>query len=158
MKKLLPLLVVIILVINGIGAVAVFNDKQMENKPQSTQEWKLKIKVKPRLFGYTVIISNDGTETLKGNLTITIGTHWTLGMVLLGREFIWPEDKPYDMNMEPGKSLTIKLEPILGFGLITIVMDAVLLTDEGDYINSVEANGFMFLIMAFFNCEPLIIP
>lgn len=155
MKKLLPLLVVIILVMSGIGAVAVSNDKKMENKPQSTQEWELEIKTKAKLAGYKLTLSNQGTENVKGNLTITVGTH---GKTLMGKEFIWPPDEPYDINMGPGESETVQLGPLLGIGSITVVVDAIILTDEGEHYGSVQADGFLFLILAFFSMDPLILP
>ncbi len=155
MKKLLPLLVVVILVMGGIGAVAVSNDKKMENKPQITQEWELEIKTKAKLAGYKLTLSSQGTENVKGNLTVTVATH---GKTLMGKEFIWPPDEFYDINMAPGESETIQLGPLLGIGSIKVVTDAVILTDEGEYLKSVEAEGFLLLILPFISMDPLILP
>jgi hypothetical protein len=155
MKKMLPLLVVIILVISGIGVVAIPIDKQIENEPENTQAMNLEIKLKTKIAGYKITMSNTGTETVKGNLTITVATH---GKTLAGKEFLWPPDKPYAINMDPGKSETTSLGPLLGIGSINVVLDAVLITDTGDYIGSVEADGFLFLIFAFLSMDPLILP
>ncbi len=155
MKKMLPLLVIIILVMSGIGAVAITNDKNMENKPQSMQEWELEIKTKAKLAGYKLTLSSQGTENVRGNLTVTVGTH---GKTLMGKEFIFPPDEPYDINMAPGESETVQLGPLLGIGSIKVVVDAIILTDEGEFLKSVEAEGFLLLILPFFSMDPLILP
>ena len=46
MKKLLPLFVVSILVLGGIGAVAIPCDKPIENQPLSSRQSLLEIKEK----------------------------------------------------------------------------------------------------------------
>ena len=155
MKKMLPLLVVIILVMSGIGAIAVSIDKKMGNDPQNIQEWELEIKTKAKLSGYKLTLSSQGTENVKGNLTVTVGTH---GKTLMGKEFIWPPDEAYDINMAPGESETVQLGPLLGIGSIKVVVDAIILTDEGEFLKSVETEGFLFLIFAFFSMDPLILP
>ena len=155
MKKMLPLLVVIILVMSGIGVLAFPIDKQIEKKPQSMQDWELEIKTKAKLSGYKLTLSSQGTENVKGNLTVTVATH---GKTLMGKEFIWPPDEPYDINMAPGESEIVQFGPLLGIGSIKVVVDAIILTDEGEYLKSVEAEGFLFLIFAFFSMDPLILP
>jgi len=60
--------------------------------------------------------------------------------------------------MAPGESETIQLGPLLGIGSIKVVTDAVILTDEGEYLKSVEAEGFLLLILPFISMDPLILP
>ena len=46
MKKILQILIVSILLLNGIGAVAISNERKIENKPLFSKDWTLEIKVK----------------------------------------------------------------------------------------------------------------
>ena len=143
MKKILPLLLVSIFVLSGLGAVAVPEEKQIENKPLSTQDWELEIKVNGGFLGYTVIVTNEGNETVNGNITINITTDaW---FMYLGESFEIFTSSNYEFP--PGFDTNFHIKPVIGFGLAKINVEVGFIDSQNNTYNATaEAKGFILLI------------
>lgn len=157
MKKILPILVVSIFVLSGIGAVATPNEKQIENKPLNTKELELEIKVKGGILGYQLTIENVGNETVNGSLTMNITTDaW---FILRGRNLEFPLC-PYHLDLSPSEKDSFNPGPVIGFGPATITIEGELAFEESP--NSYEfetiGSGFVFLIFTVCDATPINIP
>ncbi len=149
MKKLIPLLVVGILVLSGLGAVAV-PEKESLNK----QEWAFKIEAEGGFLGYEVTVTNVGNETINGSLNISITTDaW---FMLLGEQVV--PTHPFEWDLVPDASETRYLRPVIGFGPATINISGVF-THEigGEYPFVEETGGIIWLIYVTCGHKPIII-
>ncbi len=150
MKNILPLLVVSILVLSGLGAVAIPNEEQIENKPLITEDWALEIKVKGGLLGYQVTVENVGNETVNGNLTINITTDaW---IMLLGRNLEFPLC-PSHLDLSPGEKEPYNPGPVIGFGPATITIDGEFTFEEPADSYPFETNGSGFIFLIYTTCD-----
>jgi hypothetical protein len=142
MRKLLPLLVVSILVLGGIGAVAITCDKPIEKQPQSTRSSLLEIKVKGGLLGYKVTVTNVGNVSINGTLNMTILT--PAPIMITGAQLSLPG---WNFGLDVSNSASTKLKPAIGFGRANITVSGeVVLVNIGTYQFSAYARGFVFLI------------
>jgi hypothetical protein len=140
MKKLLPLLVISILVLGGFGAVAIPNEKQIQDKQLRIDHESLEIKVKGILFGYKVTVTNVGNESVSGNFSMNITTDALI--MLRGEEL--EQTVPF-IGLGPNDSKEFWMGPVIGFGRALISALAIL--DNLIPIKySKEANGFVLLI------------
>jgi hypothetical protein len=146
MRKMIPILVVIILVLSGLGIVAVPNEEQIENKPLIKQDWLLEIEFKGGFykpgFGYIVTIENIGNESVTGDISIYITTDaWIMlwGSDHFGFHINQVEYKPEDPQVYP-------FQPVRGFGPAIINLSGVFTTEiGGEYPFEAEVKGFVFL-------------
>ncbi|UCF12234.1 MAG: hypothetical protein JSW06_09355 [Thermoplasmatales archaeon] len=142
MKKILPLLVVSILVLSGLGAVAVPEEKQIENKPLSTQDWGMEIEVLGDWFGYVAFIGPTINESVTGDYIINISTNASI--MIIGRELGYAL-----MNLtldEPEYPIRPDLRPLIGFGFATInILINVSITDPvvGEFLLEKQVKGFV---------------
>lgn len=154
MKKLLPLLVVNILVLSGIGAVALPNMKQIDNEPLNTRDWDLEIEIKCGLFGYEVNVTNKGDKTFKGSLKLNITT--TAWIVIVGDYYEWAIP---NFNLDPLDSIEHKMKPVIGFGPSRITISGIY-----NCINctlqpfKLTEPGFVFLFYISCATSPIVIP
>jgi len=147
MKKILPLLVVSILILSGLGAVAIPSYKIIENKTSNMQDFELEIVIEGGLFGYLINVINKGTEPVSGNLSIEIST--TAMITLIGRNL----SKEYELGkIDPGSAKAeLKLRYFLGFGDATMSISGVFRTDQEEYpFGSTNERGYIFLIYVVF--------
>jgi len=142
MKRILPLLVGSILVLSGLGAVAIPNEKQILNKSQTTQDWGIEIVVDGWGFGYRVMIGTTVNESVTGDYIMNITTDARI--ILVGREL------GYDlMNLtldEPEFPIGPRLKPLIGFGFATINISVnVSITDPvvGGFLFKKQVKGFV---------------
>jgi len=139
MKRILPLLVVSILVLSGLGAVAVPDEIESLN---IQEDWALEIVVEGWWLGYKVTIGTVVNESVTGDYIINITTNASI--MIAGRE------RGYDLiNLtldEPEFPIIPHLKPVIGFGLATINI-SVVFTHENDeeYPFEAEVKGFVFL-------------
>ncbi len=149
MRKV-TILVVSILVLSGLGAVAIPNEEQIENKPLITEDWALEIKVNGGLFGYQVTAENVGNETVNGSLTMNITTDaW---IMLRGRNLRFPLC-PFHLDLFPGEKESFNPGPVIGFGSAKINIKGEFAFDESadPYLFETNRSGFVFLI--FTTCD-----
>ena len=122
MKKLLPLLVVGIFVLSGLGAVAVQDKKQIVNKPLTTLDHEIEVLIEGGLFGkqiatklltpgYNVKVVNTGEETVNGSLNLTITTD---AWFMLKGGFLELENESFSLLRGTDKELV--MGPVFGFG------------------------------------------
>lgn len=148
MKKLLPLLVVSILVLGGLGTVAIPIEKPTEAQPLNIQYPSIEIKVKGGLLGYKVTVRNTGNENFSGKLSMTITTD--AAFMIIGD--VLSHDS-FELDLEAGEYLKFKWGPVIGFGSARINIKLRLTLESGDeYTDSVNANGlilgpFVFLFL-----------
>jgi len=147
MKKILTLLVISILVLGGIGAVAIPSNKQMVNNNINMQEFELEISIQGGLFGYIINVNNLGTEPVIGNLSIDISTGAMV--MLIGGNL----SKEFAVSIDPGSAEgEFKVLPLIGFGDATMSMSGVFRTQNGDYsFGSTNERGYIFLIYVVFS-------
>ena len=147
MNKILPILVLSIFVLDGLGAVAIPNNKKIENKPLNMQDFELEISIQGGFFGYIINVINKGTEPVSGNLTIEITTNAMV--MLLGQTL----SKELTIAIDPGSAEgEFKLTPILGFGDATISISGVFRTEHGEYpFEILNDRGYIFLIYIVFS-------
>ena len=153
MKKLIPILIVGVLLISGLGAVAIASENRMQNKPMSEEDWELVIDIKGGFFGYSVRVTNEGNETVSGNLTIDITTDATI--MLLGNELT--ETPDVIEALEPGEYISFTMRPVIGFGPALINIEGVFETPDV-YPFETEANGFVLLFFVQCSVTPIVIP
>ncbi len=139
MKKILLLLVLNILVLNGFGAVAISNEKNTDISEMRLQP-QYEIKLASGLFGYTLTITNTGTENFSANLEIKIETN--ANFMIIGKE--WYADIPL-RETSPGESGDIKIRLVMGFG--PSIVNITLKLNDGMPVSK-EAKGFLFLFFA----------
>jgi len=152
MKNILTLLVVSILLLSGLGVVAIPNEEQIENKPLITEDWALEIKVKGGLLGYQVTVENVGNGTVKGNLTMNITTDaW---IMLRGRNLEFPLC-PLHLDLSPGEKETYNPGPVIGFGSSTITINGKFTFEETENPYLFETNGSGFVFLIFNNCDAI---
>jgi len=138
MKKLLPILIISILILSGIGISAAPVDREV--KPRNIQDWNLEIVVKGGLGGYTATVTNTGTEIIAGNLTIQVHTEpW---IIIIGKDL----ETINDIELNPEDTLKYSLKSVFGFGKGHINVDAVFITETDTYIKSEVTDGFVFFI------------
>jgi len=151
MKKLLPILVVSILVLGGLGAVAIPNRGQIENKPLNTGDWALEITVKGGLLGYTVNVSNVGNESVTGNLSMAITTDtW---ITIIGNKLYCVLENPPIVD-----NYSFKMSPLIAFGPAKINI-SVNFTEiaTGNPIEGWDlTKGFVLLFYVL--CDEIVIP
>ena len=135
MKKILPLLVVGILVLSGLGAVAV-PDKHTTPEPLLQPE--LKIGIRGGFFGYYVTVTNIGNETISGtlNMSITTDTWFML--------FDNKTSTSDDLTLMEDEDIVIQLGLVVGFGPATISVSGIFM--PGGWGFSGETTGFVLLI------------
>ena len=154
MKKLLSVLVVSILVLGGLGAIAIPIEKSTEAKPMNTEEYRLLITVKGRLFGYLVNFSNTGNKSITGNISLYIATNaWIMfpgGLLSM---------LPEHFDIASGESVEFKMSPIIGFGPSTINITGNLKAEcciPQDF--NALTNGFVFLFYISGSTEIEVLP
>ena len=154
MNKIFLFFIVSILLLNGLGVVAIYNEEQIENKPLFTEDWALEIKLKSGVLGYQLTIENVGKETINGSLTMNITTDaW---IMLLGRNVKFPLC-PSHLDLSPGEKEPYNPGPVIGFGLATITIAGEFAFEKqaGSYPFETNGSGFIFLI--YNNCDTTII-
>ena len=135
MKKILPLLVACIFVLSGFGVVAVSEEEESLNK----QDGELDIEIKGG-FGVKVILTNMGTmPTENTNTTIMISG----AFIFMGGLTLCISDDPWQ-NTDPGESVTIKSNFVLGFGFASIHVKVNYTIDMDEYNVTKDARGFVF--------------
>ncbi len=151
MRKLLPVLVVSILILGGLGTVAIPIEKPTEAQLLSTQDPSIEIKVKGGLLGYKVNVTAIDPPPPNGTFTINITTKaWFMP---LGAELAI---QPCRFHFGPDlpKSVEFWMRPIIGFGPANITLDARYTYDGGGYVGSTAyAKGFVLLI--YVSLEPV---
>lgn len=135
MKRILPLLIVGILVLGGLGAVAVPDE---DTTSEILLQPKLEIMIKGGLLGYTVNVKNVGNETIKGTLNMTITTNATI--MILGDELSYDS---FGYDMDAGEYVKFKWGPVIGFGPATINVEGIF--SPGGWGFEAEANGIILL-------------
>lgn len=152
MKKLLPILIISILIISGIGISAAPVKKDLEIKPQNTEDWNLELTVKGGLFGYTATVTNTGTASISGNLTIQV--HSEPKLVLLGKDL----ETINDVNLSPEDTLKYNLRTVFGIGSGFMNFDVVFITDTDTYIESERTDLFVLFIYCKCNTTTINLP
>jgi hypothetical protein len=152
MRKLLPLLVVNILVLGGLGTVAISIEEQIEDNPLNTQNPLIEIKVKGGFLGYKVTVTNVGNASVNGHLNMTITTH--APFMPIGGQLSLPG---WTFNLGVSNSASTRVWPAIGFGSanITVSGEAVLV-NVGTYQYSAWTTGFVYLI--YISCTMPTIP
>jgi hypothetical protein len=150
MKNILPLLVVSILVLCGLGAVAIANSEQIVKKTLNTEDWALEIKVKGGILGYQLTVENVGNKTVIGNLTMNITTDAFI--MLLGRNLRFPLCS-YQMNLLPGEKESFNPGPIIGLGPATISVSGEFKLEDTTFTYPFETKGSGFVLLFFNNYE-----
>lgn len=148
MKKILPFFVVSILVLNGLGVIAIPSDKQVEVKPLNIKDWPIEIKVTGGLLGYKVTLINVGNRPVSGNFSMTITTDARI--MLLGEEL---ELNAVDFECDIDELKEFWMRPVLGFGDSHLEQDVVMNLTGNPYWERYkgETNGFVLLFFVF--CE-----
>ena len=156
MKKIIPFLIIGILILSGIGAVALPSEKQIENKPLIGQDFELEILVEGGTFGYKVTFTNMGPEPINVSITMNIVTDaW---FMFLGGDMIstCPEDGY--LGLDPGGYETFDMKPLFGFGPATISISGTVFVDPTEFDFEVETTGFVFLIIVSCEVTPINLP
>ena len=164
MRKMIPLLVVSILVLSGIGAVALPSEEQIENKPLIKQDWLLEIEFKGGLdykgrFGYTVTIENIRNESVYGDISIYISTDaW---IMFLGTDHFGFHIK--NVTYIPEDPQVYPFQPVRGFGQAIINLSGVfthydIYGEHMKYPFEAEIKGFVFLFFVLCGKTILKIP
>lgn len=163
MKKIVPILLVIILVLSGLGVIAIPSEKQIENKPLIKQDWLLEIEFKGGFykpgFGYIVTIENIGNESVTGAISIFITTDaWIMlwGSDHFGFHIDQVEYIPEDPQVYP-------FQPVRGFGPAIINLSGIFTYKDmygvyWEYPFEAEVKGFVFLFYVFCDKTILKIP
>ena len=155
MKKLIPLLVVGIFILSGLGAVAVQNEKQIEKNPLNTEDWSLEIKVKCVFKGYIVTVTNVGNESVTGNYSFNITTDaW---IMIRGDKMSFKGDGIKYNSSEP---VEFWMKPLIGFGPATIKIEFSWepFGSGKKYYTSSEAKGIVLLFYVLCRLQPQSIP
>ena len=117
MKRILPLLVISILVLSGLGAVAV---PEEDTTPETLLQPELEIMIRGGLLGYTIKVKNVGNEAIKGTLNMTITTNATI--MILGDELPY---NGFELDINTSTHYIFKWGPVIGFGPATINVEGV---------------------------------
>lgn len=151
MKKLIPLMVVSIIIFSGSGTVAIHNDKQIENKPLSSEDWKLEVTIEGGLFKYPITIKSFNTTVPDGTLIITMHL----------RRFIFRSStqfKVHKLNSFNG-SIDDNFSPVFFFGPIIIHIRVDFFIENGeDYHKKEDVIGLAFPSILLFDLKPINIP
>ena len=136
MKKLIPLLVVSIFVLSGLGAVAV-----PEKEPLNKQDWALETEIKGVFKGYIVTLTNVGNELVTGNFSFNITTDaW---IMFRGDKLSFID---YYFNRNPGEPAEFIMKPVIGFGPATINLEVEFIDEQNNTYNaSAEVKGLVLL-------------
>jgi hypothetical protein len=152
MRKLFPLLMVSILVLGGLGAVAISIEEQIKEEPLNTQSPLIEIKVKGGFLGYKVTVTNVGNASVKGHLNMTITTN--APFMPIGSQLSLPG---WTFNLAVSNSANTPVRPAIGFGSANITVSGeVYLVNVGTFQYSALTTGFVFLI--YISCTMPIIP
>jgi len=158
MKKILPLLAISILVLSGLGAMAL-KDGIYTTPKQLSKIYENEIIVEGGLSGYTVTLSNARDHLLIGNISINVSTNsW---FMIAGKEL---RMGPEQFNITPGESLVFKLRPVIGFGPAKIQisgrvdMDCCPPTHIYTYNFDSVADGFVLLFFVTCKTIPINLP
>ncbi len=150
MRKLLPLLMVSILVLSALGALAIPNEKIIEDEPLKAEDWSLELKIKGILFGYKVTITNVGNKSASGNLSMNTTTDALI--MLMGNELSL---EGVEWELATNESKEFWMGPVIGFGRAHIT--ALAIPDNLIPIKySGETNGFVLLI--YVSCSMVLEP
>ncbi|EMR75360.1 hypothetical protein MBGDF03_00849 [Thermoplasmatales archaeon SCGC AB-540-F20] len=150
MKRIIPIVVVSILVLGGLGAVAL-PEPEEDIEPLNTEDWKLVIDIKGGFLGYTVTVENVGNETVTGNFSTKIITDMMVGM--FGYEYDTFIDP---IKFVPNEPIKYRVNPVIGFGPATIKVSGVF--SPGGWGFDAEANGFVLLFYVIASFDPITIP
>jgi len=146
MKKLLPLLVVSILVLGGLGAVATTDDEKTATLGELEAEAK-------GGFGVTVTITNNGNmpHEQAGNVTIKIRC---APIMLLGGYSCLPIPLPIPAG---GGSVNVSTGLVIGLGIGTVYITLDL---DGDGVGDAEGSKNGVVLGPFVLCGaiPITIP
>ena len=146
MRKILPLLVVGILVLGGLGAVAT-----TYNEAPAYYEPPLEIHIKGGILGYMVTVKNVGNETVSGNLLMNITTD--AKSMIIGDEL---SHDSFEIDIDVGESFRTNWGPVIGFGPATINVEGIF--SPGGWGFEAEANGFVLLLFLLVSFDPIPIP
>jgi hypothetical protein len=139
-KKILSILTIILFILGGFEAFADSINIEIENKPLNLQYFELEIRLNGGFFGYTVSITNIGTEPINGNLTMEINT--AAQIVIIGRD----HNRKVPIDLVPGNKTGDLLLPLIGFGTATISISCLLEVNGFQYPNEATIGGFGFII------------
>lgn len=138
MKKILILFVVSILIMSGLGVVAIPYEKESLNK----QDFKIEMLVKGTLLGYIVTFTNVENESVTGDykINITIDTWFIKSGKFIGFEY---ENLTLEPNMDPFKDY---ITPVQGFGPATITIRGYFIHENDEkYPFEAVTKGFVLL-------------
>ena len=146
MKKILPILVISIFVLSGLGAVAIPDEKQNVSKPLTMQEWEIDIKIEGGFLGYTISVSPSDPPPPNGTCTVNISTDsW---FMLLGKKLSLVEE----LIWNPGEVEEFYLRPVLGLGPATMSIDVEYkISPENLTVGEATTDGFVLLFYVL--CE-----
>jgi len=138
------------------GQYSFWSKDHTENIPElvvtyelTPPEPDLEIVAKGGFFGYTVTVTNNGTEAFSGNLSMTITTDVSPGFMLMGEEI---SAMPNPIPLPPKESKEFNLGTVIGFGPAMINVEARAETpDVIEY--SGNTTGFVLLIFVVGSCE-----
>jgi len=154
MRKIIPILVVNILLLSGIGAVGISYEEQFENKTMISKDWALQIKFNGELLGYQVTVENLGNEIINRSLSMNITTDaW---IIFLGRNLEFPLC-PHHINLSPGDIEPYNPGPVIGFGPATIKIDSEFVFEDSADSYSFEKLGRGFVLLTFTRCDKITI-
>jgi hypothetical protein len=146
MKKFLIVLILCTLILSGFRAFAIPNSRYIEKSPLNMQGFSLEIKIEGGLFGYSVTVTNDGAEEIKGNLSLNITTDSMF--VILGETI----SKDIELDLNPINGIeNFNLKPLIAFGSSTITISGSFKSGQMQYpINNITS-GYAFVV--FILCD-----
>lgn len=154
MRKLLPLMVVSIFVLSGLGAVAIQDEQQIENQPSNIQPHLLEINVNGVFLGYKVTITNVGNVTINGTINMTITTN--APFIPMGSVLSLPG---WNFGLTVSNSASTFLRPAIGLGPVNVTVSGeVVLANIGTFQYSAWGTGFIFLIYILCTIPTITIP
>ena len=139
MKKILPLLVVSILVLGGLGAVAI---PEEQATPEPLLQPEIKIGIKGEWLGYLVTVTNIGNETINGSINMSITTDaW---FMILGSSYSPPE---WQIDLNPDETTGLILRPIIGFGPATINVQGIFMPGGWGFGGNTTGFALLFFVV-----------
>ena len=149
MRKIVPLFIVGVFLLSGIQAVAISDEKVLEENLLATENIGLEIIFKGGLIGYHLTVENIGTEPIYGNLTMNITT--TAWIILKGQTIQYPLC-PHHLDLIPGEKEPYNPGPVIGFGPATITIKGTFTTDisPDPLLFEKTSNGFIFLLYTIY--------
>jgi hypothetical protein len=152
MKQILPLVVISILVLGGLGAVAV---PEEHNTPEPLlQEPQLEVLIEGGFLRYIVTVTNVGDETFNGTLNFSINTD---AWVMFSGDKIMPPT--FELVLDPTESFITKWGAVIGFGPANVSVNGVV--EDLDYWKiefETKTTGFILLFFVIVGFEPIILP